>query len=283
MVISKIYGGLAGQMLQYAIGRHLSIKYNTHLLIDTYWYKKPGNPQFPRDFGLKRLNTQCIEIASYSWLWWQVRLSGRFNRFPGLPFKVIKEKDYSVFDPSMLELGANVLLDGYWNSYKYFEPVRSQLMKEFSPADLPDERNRECLNMIQSQNSVSIHFRRGDYALTSFHGILSRDYYEAAIAKITAEISNPYLFIFSDEPKWVIENMRFSFPYKIVDFNKDEKNYWDIELMKNCKHNIIANSGFSWWAGWLNENPEKIVIAPEKWINTDKTRIDNIPADWFLL
>lgn len=269
-------------MFQYAVGRHLSIKNNTTLYLDTSWYRKKSQSTFVRHFALHHLNTCYKAFDKRDLLWWRIKASRKIlNGGVGLRHK--KEQDFSVFDSSVLEVGNNAVLDGYWNSHKYFESIRDVLLNEFRPKEEPDEKNRTYLKKIKAVDAISIHFRRGDYALTSFHGMLSKDYYTEAIKRVAEQVANPHLFLFSDEPEWVLANMRFDFPFDVVDFNKDEKNYWDIELMKNCKHNIIANSGFSWWAAWLNNNPHKQVVAPSKWVNLEKPSFDNMPTKWILL
>jgi hypothetical protein len=283
MVIMKVYGGLAGQMFQYSLGRHLSFQDNNKLLLDTHWYNKSNTSGFVRDFGLQHLNTRYETISNKGLLWWKLRLAGKINNFKLFGLEYIKEVDFSRFDSSILGKKGNILLDGYWNSHKYFDEIRAVLLEELRPKEAPDERNRQCLDKIQKTNSISAHFRRGDYALTSFHGMLSKEYYTQAIDALTENMTDPQLFIFSDEPEWVIANMDFKIPYEVVDFNKDKKNYWDIELMKNCKHNIIANSGFSWWGAWLNNNSGKTVVAPRNWVNAENSSFDNIPEQWILL
>jgi len=134
-------------------------------------------------------------------------------------------------------------------------------------------------------NSVSIHFRRGDYVtnpLTSqHHGVCSNKYYQDAISLLKSKISQPHFFLFSDEPEWLKTNVSLQEPFRIIDNNPG---YVDLYLMSNCKHNIIANSSFSWWGAWLNNNPDKIVIAPHKWFNEPGINTyDLIPETWIRL
>lgn len=279
MIVTKIYGGLAGQMFQYSLGRHLSLKNKTPLYLDTSWYNENNNSKYPRDFKLDKLNTKFRTVDSTSLLW-RLRFYNRFKALNPIYYKKILEKDFRIFDDNVLLNKNRILIDGYWNSHKYFEDIRDILIRDFEPDEEADAKNKEVLQKINSLNSVSVHFRRGDYALTSFHGILTKEYYENAINKITDGLVNPYLFIFSDEPDWVRKNISFPFQSEVVDINGDHNNYWDIQLMKTCKHNIIANSGFSWWGAWLNENPDKRVIAPKKWINHTYSTFENIPSGW---
>ena len=112
------------------------------------------------------------------------------------------------------------------------------------------------------------------------------EYYERAVNFIAREIKNPQFFIFSDDHVWMKKNMKLNFPTTYVDHNKDDKNYEDMRLISLCRHQIIANSTFSWWGAWLNDNPNKIVIAPKKWFNKVKLSVDTkdvIPNSWIKL
>jgi hypothetical protein len=102
-----------------------------------------------------------------------------------------------------------------------------------------------------------------------------------ALKKITSCIETPHFFIFSDDTEWAQENLYFEHPFKFITHNGAEKSYEDMRLMSLCRHNIIANSSFSWWGAWLNRNPEKIVIAPRKWFNDPSINTDDlIPENW---
>lgn len=284
MVAVKIYGGLAGQMLQYSIGRTLSLKHNTSLYLDLSWYKNKDfqKERYPREFKLNHLNAAynvLDELDPVNKLIYTKYCRG-LNPFY---LKRVLEKDFSKFDSTVLDAGNNIFLDGYFFSHKYFISNKELLSKELSPKMKMNADNANYLEKIRNSNSVSVHFRRGDYTLTDFHGLLQQSYYQQAVDIIKQKVNNPSLFMFSDEPLWVRENIKFDIPFEIVDINKDEFNYLDIELMKNCKHNIIANSGFSWWGALLNYHKDSIVIAPKKWINSQKDEFDNVPDNWVTL
>lgn len=166
---------------------------------------------------------------------------------------------------------------GYFQSEKYFIDYSQRIRQSFTFKNKPDELNSEMLNRIKETESISLHIRRGDYVsnltANSEHGLCSIDYYKKAVEYIkskTESRGNRCFFLFSDDPIWVKENMMFlGDEMVVVDFNTGEKSYEDMRLMSMCKHNIIANSSFSWWAAWLNNNPDKIVIAPDKWFVVD--------------
>ncbi|RYY08216.1 MAG: alpha-1,2-fucosyltransferase, partial [Sphingobacteriaceae bacterium] len=108
--------------------------------------------------------------------------------------------------------------------------------------------------------------RRGDYVTDSganyLMGVLPVDYYNKAILYIKEKIADPNFYFFSDDLEWVKSNIKTGTTNFYVDQNPD---YIDLDLMRHCKHQIIANSTFSWWGAFLNRNPDKIVIAPQQW------------------
>lgn len=144
--------------------------------------------------------------------------------------------------------------------------------------------NKIISDEIRKTNSVSLHIRRGDYITSKitnkFHGTCCLGYYKKAMKLINKKVKNPKYFVFSDDIYWVKKNLEIKNAF-YVDDNVGDKSYIDMQLMSMCKHNIIANSSFSWWAAWLNNNPNKIVIAPKKWFNDpgmDTT--DLISEEW---
>lgn len=282
MVVVKIMAGLGNQMLQYAVGKHLSIKADSPLYLDLTWFANYNDQEHPREFKLDKLNTQYNSIEHANILW-KLRYTDNFKKINPFKLRNIKEQDYTAFDPDILLAGDDILLEGFFFSYKYFEGIHDLLATEFRPIEKMEGANLACLQKMKAFNSVSIHIRRGDYANTDFHGMLEIDYYYKAIEHIATASGDLHLFVFSDEPQWVRDNMQFEHPYEIMDFNKDERNYLDLELMKHCKHNVIANSTFSWWAAWLNPNPVKMVVAPKKWYNLGKNAGENLPSTWILI
>jgi hypothetical protein len=137
----------------------------------------------------------------------------------------------------------------------------------------PSKQNQNTLRQIIGTNSVSLHIRRGDYVSSAInqriYGTCDLDYYERAIKIISTKVSDPIFYIFSDDIDWAKKHLQSEGQYIFVDWNNAETNYEDLRLMYHCKHNIIANSSFSWWGAWLNQNPHKLVIAPAKRFNND--------------
>jgi hypothetical protein len=267
MIVVKIIGGLGNQMFQYAMGKYLAVKHSTELKLDLSGFKNYKTWKFELD----NLN---VDYKKY-----QKNIFKKYVR--------IQEKHFH-FDLEIMDLPDNVHIDGYWQSEKYFKSIRDHLLKDFVIKHTINEANQTILDNINSTNSVSLHVRRGDYitnpSASVLHGTCSLEYYNKAIKHITDNIDNPHFFLFSDDIEWVKSNIQINNQVTAVNINTIDNGYDDLRLMMNCKHNIIANSSFSWWGAWLNNNPEKIVLSPERWFLTDEHDAkDIIPKDWIKL
>jgi hypothetical protein len=154
----------------------------------------------------------------------------------------------------------------------------------FIPCDKTVFDSPIALEIVNSKfETVSLHFRRGDYLTSGFIEPAGLDYYYKAIDIIKQRLKNPFFYIFTDEPEWVEKEFKLDVPHKLVSGNTGNNCYIDILLMSRCKHNIMANSSFSWWGAWLNSNPNKTVIAPEKWYvseRRDKYTLEITPKEW---
>jgi len=294
MIIVKLMGGLGNQMFQYAIGRKLALKYNSILKLDcSFLEEKPNNPwytlrnyeldvfsfeaEFATSDDIKKVYNQKPLFLDYL----TSKIIGK--PIPYYRHSIIKEQGFE-YDKNIFRSHKNIMLDGYWQSEKYFKDIAQIICQDFIIKDIPDEYNKNILQIIQSTNSISIHFRRGDYVnhetTNKFHGICSIRYYKTAVEYIKQYVESPVFFVFSDDIDWVKSNFEIDYPIYFIDKNQT-KSYEDLRLMSACKHNIIANSSFSWWAAWLNNYIKKIVISPQNWFNESSLNIrDLIPEMW---
>jgi hypothetical protein len=278
MITVKLLGGLGNQMFQYALGRHLATKNKTGLTLDlTSLLDRGDHIDFTfRDFELDIFDIKYSKTLKSP----KSKLQSKLSTYL-FPVKQVKEQNF-LFSPTILQETGRIYLDGYWQCEKYFYEIRDLLLSDFSFKIQPNTENKRLLNAIGSVQSVSIHFRRGDYVSNSnandFHGICSREYYLKAIEFIKSRVREPRFFIFSDDIDAIKSEFNFDNDFAFVDINKGSKSYEDLRLMTACKHNIIANSSFSWWGAWLNNNPEKIVTAPNTWFKNRQT--DIIPQQW---
>ena len=283
MVIVRLHGGLANQMFPYAAGRRLSQVIGTQLKLDIAGfsvYHERSDIDF-RQYGLSVFNIEESfatpdEIAKLTMVQ-QGKLTGFVHRLfhnkPKRPKSYVREKHIH-FDPDILSLHDDVYLDGNWNSWHYFADIESIIRSDFTFRNPATGENRIFLEKIMSCESASLHVRRGDYAndvkTNSIHGTCSLEYYQSAMQFIAARVKDPHFFVFSDDLNWVKDNLRIPFSCTFVDCNGPLSGHEDMRLMSHCNHNVIANSGFSWWASWLNQHHGKIVVAPRKWFNSSK-------------
>ena len=278
MVVVKLMGGLGNQMFQYAAGRMLSNKYQVPLKVDERFLLDRS----PREnFTYRNPELHHFNIVAESLTPEQSRL---YNRKVGLlsfvEKKILNKNNYVHFressfryDQAFIKQPANTYLEGFWQSEKYFESIRTLLLNEFTGKNAPCELNTNLLNQISSQNAVSVHIRRGDYVANKVIG----DY--------PGICNTLVIYFFSDEIEWVKSAFsQIQQEAVFVAHNQGDKSFEDLRLMSACKHNIIANSSFSWWGAWLNANPQKTVIAPEKWFsNPAIDSSDLIPDTWLKL
>jgi hypothetical protein len=295
MVTVFLRGGLGNQMFQYAFAVHLAKKNNTSIIIDTV-YLQDRTPR--RDFTYRNYDldifklTPCFSrlsrIASkvpipILWLGMDVAMN-KIENLVGTK-KLLHEKNKK-FDNSVIATAyKNVCIIGYWQSEKYFKENSDEVRKAFQFKTLLDGEAIQVGEKIQTKNSVALHVRRGDYITKKVikdMGETSISYYQDAIKYIAQHVNNPEFFIFSDDIEWCREHINLSFPTTYIEPSlAGPKASHHLQLMSLCKHNIIANSSFSWWGAWLNKNPHKIVIAPKKWYAYSREGEDDIiPQEW---
>lgn len=290
MIIVHLMGGLGNQMFQYAAARQIAQRLRTTLKLDVSAYATDEL----RTYNLSPFNIQeqfvipeemaAIRRPDRDRL---LRYSQRLSRMFRLPFgwRTIQENHVRPFDPRLSKVFGNVYMKGYWQSEKYFADIRDIIRREFTVKSEPHAQNSAFAQMIGEVNSVSIHVRRGDYITNPqtnrFHGVSNLNYYQTSVAYLAARVGQPHFFVFSDDPDWCQANLQIPYPTTFVTNDGATKPHEDLRLMSLCKHNIVANSSFSWWGAWLNPNPEKIVCAPRRWFNDPNvdTR-DLLPSDW---
>lgn len=273
-VFVKIQGGLGNQMFQYAFGLSLQKK---HCKIKVYFDDTAYRTNKARKYELHNFG---ITLPRYQ--------RTNFEKLFGLKLRLIQEKEDSFYDESLYSYKNNDFYVGWFQSYKYFENYRPEILQTFQPAFPLNEENAAMLNRIKSVNAVCLHVRRTDYLSPEelkIRGICNLDYYSRAIEYIKTNTVNPVFFVFSDDISWCKSNIKTGTDCIFVDINDSDHGFLDLLLMKNCRHNIIANSSFSWWGAWLNENKDKTVIAPKIWMTSwnepeEKAGRDLIPPEW---
>ena len=290
MIVVRLIGGLGNQFFQYAVGRHLAEIRSAILKMDISGFETYRLHRYSLwPFNIQE-NFASLEEVTALTVRKQViagRVIRQILRRPPKPAPTHIQEKHFHFDPEILSLADGVYLEGYWQSERYFKDIDigEIIRKEFTVKLPLAGKNLELAKQIQSTESVSLHIRRKDYISNKktarVHGTRGLNYYHKSINKVAQMINNPHFFVFSDDPRWAIANLKIDYPITYVTHNDASTNYEDLRLMSQCKHHIIANSSFSWWGAWLCTTPGKVVIAPKKWFNEPgRDTSDLIPKGW---
>lgn len=283
MVIVNIIGGLGNQMFQYAYAKVLDQKgFDTKINIFEFDnYKLHGGYQLEKYKIDLKVSSQNENNKLYS----NSLLSKVFRKIGIDSSRLLKEKSL-LFDDSFFNIKDNCYIDGYFQSEKYFKHIRDILLEQFTiKTDISDYTKKMKEYILGSTSSCSVHIRRGDFINTSnlkIHGSCSLEYYKRAIRHLEKNKENMNYFIFSDDIKWCKENLQIE-NARYIDGKEKRLPHEDIYLMSLCQNNIIANSSFSWWGAWLNQNEEKVVIAPKRWFADEKLESESkdiVCDDW---
>lgn len=285
MIYTRIRGGLCNQLFQYCIARALADRLGVDLGLDVREYNE--NSAF--EMGLHRFNLRAEynpdglikhkKDGRLSYVW-DVLLGNQ---------KHVYHEPHLRFDNTAISKPDGTYFKGYWQTEKYFKDSKEQIAKDLEIIEAPSEQNVSVLQEIDGCTAVSLHIRRGDYisnaGYNAAHGTCDLAYYARAVAHLIERFGKDIVvFAFSDDPKWVSENLRLPVQIQYMGHNSSKKNYEDLRLMSYCKHHIIANSTFSWWGAWLNQDPNKVVIAPQVWFADPKiSNPDILPSEWMTI
>jgi hypothetical protein len=288
----RIAGGLGNQLFQYAAARRLALHNDLPLTLDHL--SGYSSDFYRRKFLLDRFAIRANLIdpsSSYASNWGRLRrrIEVRLNQPRDLSKKSYLLEDDWTYDPRLLELKVTrpLYLEGYFQFEDYFRDIRDLLLEELTLRTAHDARNVELAQTIGACESVCLHVRR-------LHGVpnksdaaplasvaprhqIDASYFQKAVEVVARQVRDPHFYVFADYPDWAREHVHTSYPVEFVTHNGAEKDYEDFWLMTQCRHFIIANSTFSWWAAWLSQNPRKIVVAPKGAIGQ---MLKSVPDSW---
>lgn len=278
-------------MFQYASAKSLASVHNAKLYLDTGFFdtnKLQDHAFTPRSFelGIFNISEPMINLKNDPSFFHVSGVWNTLKRTTGINYNKIYKEQTLKFDHNFFKTSPPVLLNGFFQSEMYFRLIRDMLINIFKfPIDTVQDLCK-FEEVIKNCISISIHVRRGDYVsskeVNAFHGICSIEYYQSAINKMDQLVGRPKYFIFSDDIEWANENLLLNDRCKIID-TRNMPTWCDMYLMSVCSHNIIANSSYSWWGAWLNQNSNKIVIAPERWFSDKSMNSqtqDLFPSTW---
>lgn len=286
MIIVKIIGGLGNQLFQYSYAKKLqTLGYHVKLDISCF-----ETYELHSGYGLDKYNIDLDVATSRELSDFKVDgLLPRVRKKLHLEDKNIFYERQLSFNKIFLEPRAHSYIEGYFQTEKYFSSIREILVKQLSPNMEMSQYTYDLKKLIieigMTHQTVSVHIRRGDYLNpqnSKIYSNCSLNYYQIALEKMSQKFGEVKFFIFSDDIKWVEENLNIENSF-LVDNKKGRLPHEDLYLMSQCNHNIIANSSFSWWGAWLNQYQHKVVIAPAQWFVSKKNYyINNILCDEWL-
>jgi len=255
-------------MFQYAFFKQMQYWHgaeNVKLDIDTFHWKSHNGLEIDKIFSIDFTNdkadiSQSIALAD---------VGRKIHQRALRKLRGVRHKNYKFWKDLNYEdykhLSGDIYLEGYWNEEKYFESVKDYIKNIYTFPKLKNNYHNEILQQIESTESVGIHVRRGDYIkFPDSFPMCTPEFYFDALEIIKKNHPTLKCFVFSDDIEWCKKELSALDNPTFVENNVKTEAFIDMMLMSKCKHNIIANSTFSWWSAWLNDNPEKVVIYPEK-------------------
>lgn len=275
MKIVNILGGLGNQMFVYAM--YLALK-EAHPDEEVYICKRSYNGyplhngyELGNVFGADAPEASLWQLLKIAYPYWNYRTWQLMRHFFPKRSCMLSGTEDIPFDYENVTRKEDGFYDGYWQNENNFLPIRDKILEVFSFPQFNDKRNIELAELITNKRAVSCHVRRGDYLKDPLYGVCTSEYYVKAIDEINRKVSPDLYCVFSDDVKWCKENLGEIIgkdkEIVFVDWNKGENSFRDMQLMSLCNHNIIANSSFSWWGAWLNNHDDKVVVAPNIWMN----------------
>jgi hypothetical protein len=299
MIYVRLLGGLGNQMFQYALGRRLALINRTELVGDTSYFEfvpKRDNHFVKREYALDVFNVELrmldVHEASRLPVYRPTRMARAVCRASQAiwphrqkEYSIIYEKHYFDFEAEVLHSRGDVYLAGHWQNPKYFGGIEDQIRRDFTIPGTGSECQRELAGEIAGTESLCMNIRRGDFVKNPTHGFVGVEYIERALGLVRQRAEVKKVYVFSDEIPWCEANIRLDCPcYFVPHALAGPKFSWYLHLMTKCRHFVIPNSTFGWWAAWLANRADKIVIAPKQWINIPGVNSSGIiPADWLTM
>lgn len=269
MVTVRVMGGLGNQLFQYAFARAIQLEYGTDIVLDTSFYNKKRPFRF-------RLENFClsdsVKVKEEKRILYPT-IANMLHNAPSLQKKVLHSFG-CIFNENGFQSDLNISKDlvekknlyfwGYWQNYDFFSAYDDILRTELRVKDELLVNEKTLINSMKQSDSVCVHIRRGDYVNLGWT-ICDESYYKKAMAYICEKVSNPVFHVFSDDIEWVKANYDFS-SFNVVYMDAERDDFIELAVMYHCRHFIMSNSTFSWWAQYLGDASEKKVVAPSIWM-----------------
>lgn len=290
MIIIRVMGGLGNQLQQYALYKKYE-SMGVEARLDLSWFdgavqenmlaKRRLELSYFLDLPMKIASKEEVESVLGRQFEESEKLFAKIKRkMNSASAPVFTESD--MYHPQILEWTRKYLV-GYWACEKYYGDIMPEIRDSIRFPESGNERNSKTVQEMEHTQSVSVHIRRGDYLDTAnvemFGNICTEAYYDSAIAYIKDKIPQAVFYIFSDDSAYVREHYQGE-EYHIVDWNRGDDSFYDMMLMSHCRHNICANSTFSFWGARLNKHPDKVMIRPSIHKNTQVCVPEEMKSLW---
>src|ERR1043165_2725326 len=295
MIIAKIFQGPGNQLFQYAFGLANARRLKTELKLDLSWFKEYSHH---RQYILDRFRITA-PIATEKEIYDVLTCNGpnflayRWNQLNRLHLRPYYQRpkmveDLTKYDPNLKKLVDNTYVDGSFTNRDFFIESIDEVRQQFQFITEPNQRNRETIDKIRSQNAVALSFRLGDFLKHPHHNVTSIQYYHRCIEYLQQRYSNLVFYIFSDDINWVKNNFSITHPVVYMEYNTPDY-MEDFRLLTHFKLHVMPNSTFSWWGALLAPDKDKLVLCPEYWLSPDKAAYPDgrmfefrhvTPAEW---
>ncbi|OIK55890.1 alpha-1,2-fucosyltransferase [Oenococcus oeni] len=294
MIYATGKGNIGNQMFIYALARKISIDNHQLISFNLKEIKRLGYSFDLDKFCVKELSIDTKPHRFTSLLIFLNRVLTKLTRkdhcLSLITYKILRNFNYFYWDSEMYidfkakKENKNIYLNGYWQSAKYFENIRKVLIKEFQPKFPRVAANKDLYRIIENTESICVSIRRGDYAnnekIRDKYLVTDDNYYYESVNRIRDKYHSVSIILFSDDINWVKQNMKFK---GNVYYESGSDPVWEkMRLMSLCKHFVLSNSSFSWWAQYLSQNSNKIVYAPKLWYK-DGRKSDIYMNNWHTL
>lgn len=291
MVIIRLKGGMGNQMFQYAFGKKMASLLETELVLDLSSLLDRSKGDFVyRNYDLPIFNVRDQLLLKETLLTTLYkpkvrRITKWVQRYISKGKGYIKEQHFH-FEPTYLtHPKKETIYEGWFQSPKYFEGIEQEIRGEFTFKKKVLNASQPLLKEIQNTNAICLNVRRTDFLKVDTLNTTNKDYFLKAAQYLASKVKQPIFYIFSDDIEWCRKHIQLDYPIKVIGHEHKGFKFGNyMQLMIACKHYIIPNSSFAWWAVWLNKNDSKIVIAPKNWFkdaSIDTT--DLVHPDWIRL
>lgn len=284
-IMIYFFGGLGNQMFQYALAKNYLLKERKIIANIESCFKFNSGKFILCDVFRNITLSFGEDIQKNEIIDKNIDVYGNYKNFR-IYVEEMRNGMEKFADISLLDITGGVICGGFQN-FRFAQIIESELRKDFEFGTNNDDKLIQILRSVQEKNCVSVHIRRGDYTTKRnqiiYGGICTLQYYDNAMKMMQNKVESCVFCFVSNDMEWVKEH--FKIPDAIyIESNMFEnyQDWYDMYIMSQCKHNIIANSTFSWWGAWLNQNKDKIVIAPKKWINVYQY-LDIYPKEWITI